>query len=221
MKTFDKIAKYYGTDKSSEVHNYCEKYEKWFPFNRLEPLKILEIGVLDGHSLLSWRDIYPNATIVGIDIDSKCKSFENIDRKIYVEIGSQDDPDFLQNVASKYGPFDFILDDGSHMQSHIVFSFNHLFDYVRSEGIYVIEDSTSAYWDDYEGGFRKKGTSVEFCKDLVDDVNFNGIYQSSFWSVHARREDYLIPQVNRTNPEIRTDIESVNFLNGIIIITKR
>jgi hypothetical protein len=221
MRTLDKIAKHYGTDKSSEIHNYCEKYEKWLPFDRLEPLKILEIGVLNGKSLLTWREFYPNATIVGVDIDPRCTEFQNVNDNIYVEIGSQDNENFLSQVSSTYGPFDLILDDGSHMQSHIIFSFEKLFDTLKSDGVYVIEDSVTAYWPEYEGGFRKENTSVEYCKNLIDDVNFNGEYQRNFWSAHARREDLLTQQVHTDNLSIRTDIESINFLNSIIIITKR
>jgi hypothetical protein len=69
MRSLDKIAIHYGTDKSSYIHNYCVKYEKWLPFNRLEPITILEIGVLGGQSLSTWREYYPNATVVGLDID--------------------------------------------------------------------------------------------------------------------------------------------------------
>jgi hypothetical protein len=221
MRSLDKIAKHYGTDKSSEIHNYCEKYEKWLPFDRLEPLKILEIGVLNGKSLLTWREFYPNATIVGVDIDPRCTEFQNVNDNIYVEIGSQDNENFLSQVSSTYGPFDLILDDGSHMQSHIIFSFEKLFDTLKSDGVYVIEDSVTAYWPEYEGGFRKENTSVEYCKNLIDDVNFNGEYQRNFWSAHARREDLLTQQVHTDNLSIRTDIESINFLNSIIIITKR
>jgi predicted O-methyltransferase YrrM len=221
MRSLDKIAKHYGTDKSSEIHNYCEKYEKWLPFDRLEPLKILEIGVLNGKSLLTWREFYPNATIVGVDIDPRCTEFQNVNDNIYVEIGSQDNENFLSQVSSTYGPFDLILDDGSHMQSHIIFSFEKLFDTLKSDGVYVIEDSVTAYWPEYEGGFRKENTSVEYCKNLIDDVNFNGEYQRNFWSAHARREDLLTQQVHTENLSIRTDIESINFLNSIIIITKR
>jgi predicted O-methyltransferase YrrM len=221
MRSLDKIAKHYGTDKSSEIHNYCEKYEKWLPFDRLEPLKILEIGVLNGKSLLTWREFYPNATIVGVDIDPRCTEFQNVNDNIYVEIGSQDNENFLSQVSSTYGPFDLILDDGSHMQSHIIFSFEKLFDTLKSDGVYVIEDSVTAYWPEYEGGFRKENTSVEYCKNLIDDVNFNGEYQRNFWSAHARREDLLTQQMHTDNLSIRTDIESINFLNSIIIITKR
>jgi len=221
MRKLDKIAKSFGTDKSSEIHNYCEKYEKWLPFNRLEPITLLEIGILRGESILTWREYFPNATIVGIDIMPECKKLEDKDKNIFVEIGSQDDPVFLESICKKYGKFDLVVDDGSHINRHVIKSFECLIDCVKSEGVYVVEDSATSYWEEWEGGFRQKDTSVEFFKNLVDDVNFNGQFQETFWNVHARREDFLTEQTLRKGIQIRTDIESINFLNGIIIITKR
>lgn len=221
MRTLDKIAKYYGTDKSSEVHNYCEKYERYFPFDRLEPLKILEIGILNSNSLKTWREFYPHSNVVGIDINPDCANFIDTSNNIDVMIGSQDDSLFLNSVVQKHGPFDMILDDGSHINRHVIKSFECLFHSVKPFGIYVVEDATTSYWNDYEGGYRKEGTSIEYFKKLVDDVNFNGMLTQDFWSVHARKEDLLVPQAIRNNMNIRVDIESINFLNGIIIITKR
>jgi len=221
MQTLDKISKFYGTDKSSEIHNYCEKYQKYFPFDRLEPIKILEIGVWDGKSLLTWKDYYPNSTIVGIDITTECVHYTDKFKNIWVEIGSQNDAKFLSDVVKKWGPFDMILDDGSHQNNDVIFSFTHLIDYVKTGGIYVVEDVCCSYWEDYGGGYKKENTMVEFFKNLIDHVNFMGELQENFWNVHARREDYLIPQIIDKEINIKKDIESINFLNGIIIITKR
>ena len=69
MGLLDTLAKYRGTDKSSEIHNYCEKYQKYIPFNRTDKIKILEIGVLDGKSLLTWKDYFYESDIVGLDIN--------------------------------------------------------------------------------------------------------------------------------------------------------
>jgi hypothetical protein len=221
MKTLNQIALEKGTDKSSEIHNYCTKYEKYLPFERWEPLKILEIGVLGGDSVRTWKEFYPNSTVIGIDINPDCKFHQDLNNGIHIEIGSQDDPDFLNSVIAKWGPFDMILDDGSHMNHHVIVSFNHLIDSVKSERVYVVEDTCTSYWPDYGGGFRTAGTMMEFFKGLADGVNFNGQLQEYFWNVHARREDFLTKQTKDKGLNIRTDIESINFLNGIIIITKR
>ena len=140
MSLLDSLAKKYGTDKSSDVHNYCVKYEKYLPFKRYQDMNILEIGILDGKSLLTWRDYYYKSKIVGIDINPDCKQFEDKDNNISVEIGSQDDFVFLNEIMREYGKFDMILDDGSHMNEHVIYSFEHLFESVKSGGLYVIED---------------------------------------------------------------------------------
>lgn len=219
MNTLDNIAKSYGTDKSSEVHNYCIKYEKYLPFNRYDPLKILEIGVLNGKSLKTWKDYYYRSHILGIDINPECKQYE--EPRISVEIGSQADNVFLLDIMREHGPFNMILDDGSHMNSHMIYSFEHLFESVKSGGVYVIEDIGCSYWEDYEGGYLKPTTSVEYFKRLSDDVNFRGLMNYNSPNVHARREDWLTDLSQQNQIGCRTDIESINFLNGIIIITKR
>lgn len=219
MNTLDNIAKSYGTDKSSDIHNYCVKYEKYLPFNRYDTLNILEIGVLNGKSLKTWKDYFYRSNILGIDITPECKQYE--EPRITVEIGSQADSVFLSNISQQYGPFDMILDDGSHMNSHVIFSFEHLWGSVKSGGIYVIEDCGTAYWEDYEGGYLKPTSSVEYFKRLSDDVNFRGLMNYGAPNVHARREDWLVDVSKEIQPFCKTDIESINFLNGIIIITKR
>ena len=138
MSTLDRLAKKHGTDKSSDIHNYCVKYEKYLPFKRHEEINILEIGVLDGKSLLTWKEYFYRAYILGIDINSDCKKYE--EPRISIEIGSQDDGKFLSRTWQQYGPFDMILDDGSHMNSHVIYSFQHLWDSVKPGGVYIVED---------------------------------------------------------------------------------
>ena len=219
MSTLDKLAKIHGTDKSSDNHNYCVKYEKYLPFKRYDNLNILEIGILDGKSLLTWKDYYYRSNILGIDINPDCKQYE--EERISVEIGSQDDGNFLSRIWQQYGPFDMILDDGSHMNSHMIYSFEHLWGSVKPGGLYVIEDIGCSYWEDYGGGYLNQNNAVEYFKRLSDDVNFRGLMNFEHTNVHARREDVLEELSKRVQPGCKTDIESINFLNGIIIITKR
>ena len=218
MSKLDQLAIKYGTDKSSLIHNYCVKYQKYLPFNQEDPIKLLEIGVFEGNSLLTWSEYFPNSSIIGIDINPECKQYEK--DNIIIEIGSQVDEEFLKEVIEKHGPFDMILDDGSHFQSHMIKSFEILFPHVKNQGIYIVEDTCYSYWPTYEGGLNLPNTSVEYFKKLIDDVNFQGQYSSLPYNV-SRREDYLIPSIKNNNLNIRIDIESINFLNSIIIINKR
>jgi hypothetical protein len=219
MSTLDRLAKAYGTDKSSEIHNYCVKYEKYIPFKRYDKINILEIGVLDGKSLSTWKEYFYRANILGIDINPDCKKYE--EPRISVEIGSQDDGKFLSRTWQQYGPFDMILDDGSHMNEHVIYSFEHLWGSVKSGGVYIVEDCGTSYWSDWNGAYLKHDSMIEYFKRLADDVNFRGLQNFNTPNVHARREDWLTDLSKQTQPGCVTDVESINFLNGIIIITKR
>ena len=95
MSLLNSIAKSYGTDKSDEIHNYCVKYQKYLPFQRYDNLNILEIGVLNGKSLLTWKEYFYRSNILGIDINPECKKYEDKENNISVEIGSQFDGNFL------------------------------------------------------------------------------------------------------------------------------
>jgi len=132
---------------------------------------MLEIGVLEGGSLDLWRAyLGPSAVLFGIDIDPQCAA--KVTPPSQVRIGSQDDPDFLREVISEMGEPDIILDDGSHVGRHQEASFRTLFPLLKNGGVYVIEDLHTAYWPgEWEGGYRRSGTAIEFVKQLIDDMH--------------------------------------------------
>lgn len=220
MEKLNDIGLRKGTDKASDIHDYLRKYEKYFPFKRDDKLKILEIGVLDGCSLATWKEYYHNSKIAGIDINPDCKKYE--DGVATIEIGSQYDENFLKEVAEKHGPFDFILDDGSHINKHVIFSFQHLFKHLKSQGLYIVEDVCTSYWKEWGGEYKSDDSSIEYFKNLIDEVNFYGHILYDKPNVHARRDDYLFDAYKSSGIEnFGMHIESINFINGIIIITKK
>ena len=220
MSLLNEIGLKHDTDKASEVHDYLKKYQKYLPFERPDELKILEIGVLDGASTRTWKDYYYKSQIIGIDINPDCKKYE--EERITIEIGSQIDGEFLKKVVDKYGPFDMILDDGSHVNSHVIYSFEQLWGSVKSQGVYVVEDTATSYWEYYGGKLRTPGTMIEYFKNVIDEVNFAGEVVENKPNANARRDDYLLDQFKRKGYECNgIHMESISFLNGIILITKR
>lgn len=219
MNKLNQIGLKYGTDKASDIHNYLVKYQKYLPFKQNDDIKILEIGVQGGHSLRTWKEYFYNSFIIGLDINPDCKQYQEYG--ITIEIGSQNDANFLNDIKEKYEKINMIVDDGSHINSDVIFSFEHLWDMIVPGGVYVVEDCITSYWSDYGGELRKPGTTMEYFKNLCDDVNFYGVRSWHKHNVNARREDWCIESCANQNIECRTDIESINFLNGIILITKR
>ena len=64
-----------------------------------------------------------------------------------------------------------MLDDGSHVMSHVVATFRFLYPRMPKNGVYMVEDLHTAYWEEYEGGLRKPSTFIELCKTLIDELN--------------------------------------------------
>jgi len=61
--------RHYRADGTRKAPTYLREYERLLHGQRDASLRILELGVASGASLLMWRDYLPNATIVGIDIN--------------------------------------------------------------------------------------------------------------------------------------------------------
>ena len=155
--------KYYA-DKAT-WHKYTHVYKKIFDhlgYTRDSPITFLEIGFSLGSSHLMWREYFPNATIIAIDIkqwrwyqeklkwtdastlESKAallRNFDNLfDDKFQLFVGDQKDPSVLQEICDKFGEFDIILDDASHKDYETMVSFKHLFPYLKNGSPYIIED---------------------------------------------------------------------------------
>src|SRR5262249_5316897 len=144
---------------------------------RLAPITLLEIGVKKGASLAMWERFFPNATIFGIDIAPQCAAMATDRSTIF--IGDQADRRLLKDIAEKIGrPLDVVIDDGGHTMEQQRTSFDVLFEYVRPDGFYIVEDIHTSYREDHGGGpAGKPGTFVAFLKDLVDDLHFKFVRQ--------------------------------------------
>lgn len=171
------LAAHYGTDKWGGLHWFTPHYEKHFGPMRYDPVRVLEIGIggfnfpaLGGESLRMWQRYFPRGLIYGLDIFDKSVSGPRI-RTIK---GSQNDPELLRALGEELGPFDIVIDDGSHHNEHVRTSFEALFGYVRPGGFYVIEDLHTSYWPRL-GGEAPPGsprTSIGMIKDLLDQIHF-------------------------------------------------
>lgn len=147
----------YDTDKIA--NGYLNYYDSLLTPWLQQPITLLELGVHTGGSVALWRDYFPRAAIVGIDIELP-PSFVPGER-IHLFQGSQADPQFLTSVAERTAPqgFDIIIDDASHIGHLTRPGFWHLFDHhLRPGGLYVIEDWGTGYWSDWPDGQTVKST---------------------------------------------------------------
>jgi demethylmacrocin O-methyltransferase len=179
------LATIYMTDKWN-YHWFAQHYEDLLRKDRRKRINLLEIGIggdedpkKGGNSLRMWADYLPNARIFGADIFDKSAHDR---RRIKTFRGSQADPAFLDMLVREIGKIDVIIDDGSHRNEHMLFTFQYLFPHLADGGIYVIEDAQTSYWSEYGGNEVDRNdpnTAMGYFKSLVDGLNweeFRGSY---------------------------------------------
>jgi len=150
--------------------HYFEIYHRHFQKFRNQSPVVLEIGVAKGGSLPMWHDYFGTGTqVVGVDIDPVCQQFENAKTKIM--IGDQADRVFLAGLRARVPHVDILIDDGGHTMIQQIATFEELYPHIQPNGIYVCEDTHTSYWQNYEGGHKRQGTYIEYCKGLVDQLN--------------------------------------------------
>ena len=126
------ILEKYDTDKNSKGHNYGSIYAEHLP-NTAK--KILEIGVDKGESIRAWLEIYPEATIYGLDLFTNGIPFT--DERVTWITGSQSDGSILRHIRDYYAPFDFVVEDGSHNWRDQLMTFYGLWGCCD---LYIVED---------------------------------------------------------------------------------
>jgi len=86
--------------------------------------------------------------------------------------GSQDDRAFLEGISNEFGPFDIIIDDGSHIPAHVIKSFYTLFPLMADGGLYVIEDVQTSFWPDFGGSLIDGGGTIQLAKSMLEHLNY-------------------------------------------------
>lgn len=140
-------------DATRKGESYMRAYADLLGARRMQELRVLELGISSGASLLIWRDFLPRATIVGVDIAEPPERVKNQER-IHVLLGSQDDPAVLDRAAEMAGgAFDLIVDDASHVGYLTKRSLLYLFPrWLKPGGCYVIEDFGTGFIPAYPDG---------------------------------------------------------------------
>ena len=143
-----------GSDKGKQWHNYTLLYDRMFRDRRHEIRNIFEVGIgtnftdvpsnmgaagTPGASLRGWRSYFPNANVVGADVDKRILFSKPRISTFYVD---QLQESSILNLWSKLSniSFDIIIDDGLHsFEANSMFMVKSLHK-VANGGFYVLED---------------------------------------------------------------------------------
>ena len=182
------------TDKM-DTHGFTEIYEHVFYPLRPLPIRICEIGISRGGSLVVWQKYFPKSTVFGIDIYD-LKQLRVVLREAGVDkdflpsapesprlktfVANQTDRAQLQQFIDKYGgDFDIIMDDGGHTMEQQQVSFAFFFKHVKPGRYYVIEDVHTSLIERYQGyGADKDGANTTLT--MISGFISQGIIKSRY-----------------------------------------
>lgn len=192
MSVLDRLGLKHGTDKSSTVHGYLSFYETFLSRYRDKEFVLLEIGVYKGQSIRMWKDYFPLAKIIGVDIDEKCKSFAS--DRISIEIGDQGNPEFLMYLARTYQPA-ICCDDGCHIWSHQIKTLQYVYPALQPGGIYILEDIHTSFGD-YRKTYSQGSTvsAYDYINGLIAGVVGGALVPSNgdlFWEYFRQVTEFV------------------------------
>ncbi|MEW8438209.1 MAG: hypothetical protein AB2689_08620 [Candidatus Thiodiazotropha taylori] len=218
MTSLDDLAKYYGTDKSSEHHDYMRIYESYLAEYKLKNFHLIELGVGGrtyngpcGASLKTWKAFFQNARFSGVDSDPVCKEAEIENTQIY--IGNQDDPFIADSVIATYGAPSIIVDDASHNNEKTIATFGLYFQLLEPGGFYFIEDTHCSYENKFE---NKREDFNQFLLSLASSIDQNG----QKLTPHNAQAFTKIPNYDELPLKERW-VEYYAYHRGLLVIRKR
>lgn len=142
-------------------------YHDHFSKFRDKEIGVLEIGYGYGGGLQLWKKYFgPKAQIFCIDRSQR--SLKIKEDRIKVFIGDQENREFIRSCLVQMPKLSVVIDDGSHEVAHQILGFEEIFLKMADEAVYAIEDTHTSYRATHGGGYKKPGTTIEYCKDLID-----------------------------------------------------
>jgi uncharacterized protein YycO len=129
---------------------------------------------------------------------------------VEIVIGDQSSIEFWKNFKLKYKNFDIIIDDGSHIMSHLILTINELYPILNEGGVYMIEDTHTSYASyHYQGNLFQSNTIIEYCKNMVDLLNVNHIIENDKSKLNAKIDIDLFKHLS-----------CVSYYDSVVVLEK-
>ena len=141
-----------GTDKSpftkngGHRHPYTTPYSLFFEPLRNKPIKLAEIGIFRGASILAWRMFFSRARIYGFDIDTEAMThIRNLNLPgVFIDEMDATKADSMESAFQRHMVdgelFDVIVDDALHDVSQQAVTIKTCMNKLKQGGLLIIED---------------------------------------------------------------------------------
>lgn len=228
-----------GSDKGFGIrgrHYYTRVYRTLFAPIKNLPISFVEIGLLrpdrdrrrptnayekgmgaspssgcsSAPSLEAWRRYFPNAQIIGFDIDD----FSDVCiPNVTILQGDMSDVNDLAKITDAAGgQIDVLIDDGSHLSHHQQIAFAELFPRIAPGGLYIIED---CHWQDAE---FERSDAIK-TRDMFDAFRREGKIRTPF--IDQVTSDRLSSQIGSVSLHDSVEIGIADTEDALCVVKKR
>lgn len=205
MNSLQKIGIKHGSDRSINLIGTKTYHDYYEPIFKLKQIKTaLELGVYYGNGLITLREFLPDTELIGIDISLECCNRTINNCSLYQS--SQTDTTRLNEILSNHNPLDLVIDDASHEVDKSIETFNIIFPYVSSQGIYIIEDlqcfdtkhNKNIVSDfTYNNGVNIKYNETDFDKllNFINKLSDNTISKRAYQEIKITNNSLIIIKI--------------------------
>ncbi len=202
---------------------YLPVYERALAHLRDREFTLVEVGVWKGDSLKMWRNAFPKARIIGVDLTAP-EGFEELPG-VSIATGDQSDPELFARIRRDFAPrgFDVVIDDASHYAAPTAAMLQAVFpEHLVPGGLYFIEDWGTGYWDTWADG-RTPSRAIDLTPvDHGGEPTWIG-HPAGMVGLIKRMVDHVGGPVDAPAAMCAgaLDIESVEVAPGMVTLRKR
>lgn len=195
-RTFSQVAaimtggdRFCAVKEKQGCHGYGPAYAKYMQHMLAEPLDehtaVAEVGILKGSGLAVWSTMFPEAAILGFDLDihntqdnmaflKKQGAFAKSDVQLHTYDQFKDNTALVKQALGQK-KLVFVVEDGHHTDGTSAETFDSFYPNLSGEWLYVVEDAKH-YTGEFEKHMKEKYVDpkkVEMHKEHIgDDVLF-------------------------------------------------
>ena len=193
---------------SVKLSHYFSIYSELLKKFRGQKCTLVEIGVLNGGGLLSWKEyLGERSEVIGVDLNPDIKKFEKKGFRTFV--GDQADINFWDNFYDQVGRVDILIDDGGHSSHQQICTLISALKHIKNEAILVFEDTQYGFF--------------EFVRNVEGENNFTN-YSKLVTDNLTLRQKWNTPRperfgkiANTSSLEVFKNVRSVSFFNGMVV----
>lgn len=210
---FETLTDNLGSSESIRTREYQRLFEK----RHSHLLRLLHLSAKDSSELLQWKNLLPNANIMGSGIYLAYNDYRNLSSLDYF-VGIPHSPTVHQKILNKSQAFDIIIDSSAHTSWDIVSNFNLFFENLSNGSQYILEDLNTYYLTASRAGLFNLYSPVTFFHKLADICSLSAPARKRLGAEYLAQFSKHSPSI--VNTEILDSIQSIEFTDSLCVIIK-